>query len=516
MAWWTKSAKNVFSKFEGGIKKVPFVYSLIKQSEDRQEFYELEIAEVERVILDLQDFIDNNLVLADNKTPDFSYLGAVKARLVYSQQNVKVEELKWIFPLDSNIKQYPLVHEYVIVANYLGKSYYTQKVNIRNSVSQNVVPGLSALFKGFSKFDDPNEPEDRLFIQKLGKNFYDYFHRIRQLTPEEGDLSIQGRFGNTIRLSSNIVKGNTTENKRKYKHSPNIKIRAGQLTDLQMFGKRALGRMKPLVDNHNLPCKENINFDGSSMWMTTNEEINLTPAALWDSDLWYGKSLSILGLPVPTWKGKQIILNSGGITFNSKYDKLYGFSGGGMYFNTPRKFIVDAEQKILFNSNRIELGISAPGAKASGMIAYEQALLGKATVMTLTEVLKALWKHMNMTVEAPQVKEGEPDPLVGSAKNVKRVIEKTIVDLQGGFPDAKRTTLQGYPLDSKCLSDVVFMSPKSVSPERKKAMSPEVPVVNEGLDLDDLWDNTMWEEIEEVTTKEYEVENITAPGGVRG
>ena len=78
MAWWTKSAKNVFSKFEGGIKKVPFIYSLIKQSEDRQEFYELEIAEVERVILDLQDFIfvtggDLNSVPPSADSTDFCY-----------------------------------------------------------------------------------------------------------------------------------------------------------------------------------------------------------------------------------------------------------------------------------------------------------------------------------------------------------------------------------------------------------------------------------------------------------
>ena len=511
MAWWSSPTKNIFSKFKGGITKVPFVYSLIKQATtSKQEFYELEVAEVERVILDSQDFIDNNLVLADNKTPDFSYLGAIKARMVYSQQGTaKVEELEWIFPLDSNIKQYPLVHEYVIVANYLGKSYYTQKLNIRNSVNQSVVPGLSEVRSMLRKIDDPNEFEDKIFIEKLGKAYHDYAQRIRQLTPEEGDLSIQGRFGNTIRLSSNIVKGNTEESRKKYKHSPNIKIRAGQMTDLQMFGERALGVMKPLVKHHNLPCKENINFDGSSMWMTTNEDVNLTPAGLWDSDVWYGKSLSILGLPLPSWKGKQIILNSGGITFNSKYDKMYGFSGGGMYFNTPRKFIVDAEQRILFNSNRIELGLSAPGAKASGTIAYEQALLGKATVMTLTEVLKALWKHMNMTVEAPQVKEGEPDPLVGSAKNVKKAIEKTIEDLQGGFPAAKRTTLQGYPLDSKCLSDVVFMSPKSVSPDKKKAMDPEVPVVNEGSNLDDLWDNTDWDNIVEIHTKGYEIPDTT-------
>jgi hypothetical protein len=95
--------------------------------------------------------------------------------------------------------------------------------------------------------------------------------------------------------------------------------------------------------------------------------------------------------------------------------------------------------------------------------------------------------------------------LVGSAKNVKKAIEKTIEDLQGGFPAAKRTTLQGYPLDSKCLSDVVFMSPKSVSPDKKKSMDPEVPVVNEGSNLDDLWDGTKWDDIDEVYSKDYDM-----------
>ena len=31
-----------------------------------------------------------------------------------------------------------------------------------------------------------------------------------------------------------------------------------------------------------------------------------------------------------------------------------------------------------------------------------------------------------------------------------------------------------------------------------------------------MWDNTVWNEIEEVTTKEYEVEKVTAVAGVRG
>ena len=36
------------------------------------------------------------------------------------------------------------------------------------------------------------------------------------------------------------------------------------------------------------------------------------------------------------------------------------------------------------------------------------------------------------------------------------------------------------------------------------------------LDFDSMWDNTIWNEIEEVFTKEYEVDNITATAGVRG
>ena len=36
------------------------------------------------------------------------------------------------------------------------------------------------------------------------------------------------------------------------------------------------------------------------------------------------------------------------------------------------------------------------------------------------------------------------------------------------------------------------------------------------LDLDSMWDNTIWNEIEEVFTEEYEVDNITATAGVRG
>lgn len=39
---------------------------------------------------------------------------------------------------------------------------------------------------------------------------------------------------------------------------------------------------------------------------------------------------------------------------------------------------------------------------------------------------------------------------------------------------------------------------------------------DEELDLDVMWENTIWEEIKEVSTVEYEVEKVTSTAGVRG
>ena len=36
------------------------------------------------------------------------------------------------------------------------------------------------------------------------------------------------------------------------------------------------------------------------------------------------------------------------------------------------------------------------------------------------------------------------------------------------------------------------------------------------LDLDAMWENTVWEEIKEVTIKDYEIEKVTTVAGVRG
>ena len=43
---------------------------------------------------------------------------------------IEIAGSKTIKPLDTNIKEYPMPGEYVIVAKYFDDSYYTQKINM--------------------------------------------------------------------------------------------------------------------------------------------------------------------------------------------------------------------------------------------------------------------------------------------------------------------------------------------------------------------------------------------------
>ena len=45
---------------------------------------------------------------------------------------------------------------------------------------------------------------------------------------------------------------------------------------------------------------------------------------------------------------------------------------------------------------------------------------------------------------------------------------------------------------------------------------PTVVISQDELDLDAMWENTVWEEIKNVETLEFEVEKVTAVAGVRG
>jgi len=332
-------ASKDFKPFTGGLPNLSQIHNSLAGVEQRlrsTEFYELEATEVIDVIFDEAD-----LPLEADGTPTYSLVGAIKGRMVNSQHKQPESRLGWIQPMDANIKQYPLIGEYVIVGRYLGRYYYAQTINMLGSPNSNSYPGYSgdkasltdnnvrrhahnrSVEVGATKTPNKAASGDVTVGDPFVPN-----PLIRQLQPSFGDVIFNGRLGQSIRFGSNP---DTLE--------PNILIRAGQLTDAEVFGKTA--DVDDLKDNANKPVMEDINADGSSLWITSDQEVPLEVAI--ESDL------------TPTIDGKQIILNSDRLLFNAKNGgDIFCYSANDINFIATTQIVVESPKILLGNVEATE------------------------------------------------------------------------------------------------------------------------------------------------------------------
>ena len=332
-------ASKDFKPFSGGLPNLSQIHNSLAGVEQRlrsTEFYELEATEVIDVILNEED-----LPLEADGTPTYSLIGAIKGRMVNSQHKQPESRLGWIQPLDTNIKQYPLIGEYVIVGRYLGRYYYAQTINMLGSPNSNSYPGYSgdkaSLTDNTTRRHAHNRSREVGATKTPNKaasgevTVGDPFEPnplIRQLQPTFGDVIFNGRLGQSIRFGSNP---DTLE--------PNILIRAGQLTDAEAFGKTA--DVDDLKDNANKPVTEDINADGSSLWITSDQEVPLEVAI--ESDL------------TPTIDGKQIILNSDRLLFNAKNGgDIFCYSANDINFIATTQIVVESPKILLGNVEATE------------------------------------------------------------------------------------------------------------------------------------------------------------------
>lgn len=278
-----------------------------------QFFYELEPAEVIKVYLDAEDLISSKQTIDDSRDgelkPDWSKYGYIEARLVYSKTNI--EDIRVFAPMDTNIKEYPYPGEYVIIANYLGEQYYTTKLNMFNSVNLNSFPGLS-------RSTDPITVENYNTREFVGNS------SIRQIQSYEGDITFNGRFGQSIRFGSNItILEDKDENllpDSGEPQSPNIKIRAGQ----GVFSRIS-----------NRPIIEDINLDDSSVYLTTNEVVPLRHYAS-----------KITDLDPKKFDGKQITLNSDRVVFNSKGTDIFAYSSRDINLVSKNRIVLEGHKNV--------------------------------------------------------------------------------------------------------------------------------------------------------------------------
>jgi hypothetical protein len=298
-------------------------------------------------------------------------------------------------PYDPSTRNLPLINEIVFISSFpntdIGEfassktAYYMSVVGIWNHPHHNAFPQNSNILPP-SQQKDYVETElgsvrrvtDQSTEVFLGRTFVERGN-IHPLLPFEGDRIFEGRWGNSIRLGSTV------------KNTPNTWSSIGTNGDPITIIRNGQGNQ---TEEGWVPTIEDINNDDTSIYFTSTQKIPLKA-----SSTSYSSYTSNPPTQPNEYSGKQLILNSGRLVFNSTEDHILLSSKKTVNINAISGFNVDTPQSII-KSNQILLG---------GPNATEPLLKGDTTVALLSELTTQL------TALATALQSLQPFPLVTSA-----------------------------------------------------------------------------------------------------
>lgn len=379
------------------------------------KFYELEPALVIKV---------------DLTNADATKIGSALVRPLYSYASVPETQLPIAVPLDANTRNYPLRNEVVIVVEYNGRMYYTQRLNYFNLVNQNItIDPNSGATKDESRHNDYAATRDGnpnvQVMHSTTVHVGDYFQvnkSVQPLLPMEGDIIYEGRSGNSIRFGSSVRRGDTTLDKRfvstwaqsNSTGAPILILRNGQSTS----------------GDQRMSYVENINKDPASLYLTNGQMIplNVTNA---NTKSWKGQAPSV-------FDGDQALVASDRVVLNARRREVLVFAGGSIGLSSRQSIFMDCEDQVVINSPKISLGFEA----------REHLLLGDKTKEWITELTNQLVNLVNainsifvLTGTGPSsTVQASASPAVAQLERIKQAVTQ-LRDKAPSLLSAQNTTL---------------------------------------------------------------------------
>ena len=274
-------------------------------------------------------------------------IGVVKYSLIDTRiDSSEVNTLPAAFPLSNHTKVLPLINEVVLLIRGPKKDltfekvdYYIPTITLFNDI--NYIPSIDE--------NDSTEPGP-------GNEFIEN-NNIRPLHPFNGDVILQGRNGQSIRMTGAKSSVNTfTDNSNLNK--PLTIISNGHIN----------------TDTDKLYL-EDINRDNSSLYLCSDHLVPLEQSR--------SKYLSLNEKPIlaNSFKGSQIILNSGRLFFNASSDDI-GFSSNTLFSVTAENISLDSKDNVGIDAKKIYLGESAKKEPLEPIILGLQLDLFLQTLLT--------------------------------------------------------------------------------------------------------------------------------------
>jgi len=358
-----------------------------------------------------QDFSSNNnyiigrvkYCILDSKTyPDlykkYGELDSIGGVVVEFLDNLKINTTdNYIFakPFFPNYKNFPIKNELVnimVLPTFNSQTnvdsisyYYFGIVNIWNNIHHNTLP--NQLYKLENSRDD-------LGIKNLKVNFGETFnerYNINSLQPFEGDIILEGRWGQSIRFGSTIK---------------NSKI----LNSWSSTGDNG-DPIILIVNGHKIPKEElvlfleNINDDLSSLYLTSTQKIPIKVSSP------NYKSYITTPIKPDQYNLPQIIFNSGRILFNSTRDSILFSSKKTIGLSAIESINLDSPKTII-SSDEVLLG---------GNKAKESIVLGDTFLTDFEKLLNQL-VLLGTSLQTPI---GTPVPFTPNTSIVSPAVQVT-------------------------------------------------------------------------------------------
>jgi hypothetical protein len=309
-----------------------------------------------------------NIIISDT-SPNFQLYGQWAGIGTVEFENVNEPNssgtVSFATPLFPHLTNYPVVNEILLIfslpdntqsgrLNKSTKYYYISPTSCWNHPHHNAVPTPLLTEGEIEPENDTDYIQNEIGVSKntqtkefelnlnppTGGTFVEKGN-IHPLLPFMGDVIMEGRFGNSIRLG-NTAKSDSTFYQNNWSNSgengnPITIIRNGQPSDTSPEG------FEPII--------ENINKDLSSIYLTSNQAI---PIKTEFSDF---PSLNNNPTSLREYNSNQIILNSGRLVLNSSTDSIFLTSNQNVSINAVKDIgLFSRNNNIILQGKEVRLG----------------------------------------------------------------------------------------------------------------------------------------------------------------
>jgi hypothetical protein len=319
-------------------------------------------------------------IVLDETHPRFKELGEWNGLGIIEYEDVNnplpSPSLPTARPLTGNFKNLPLINEIVYLIGLPNTEieaissntveYYINIVSLWNHPHHNAFPTAPNALPPTQQKDyiqttggNVRRVTDQSTEIYLGKTFIERSN-IHPILPFEGDILYEGRWGNSIRIGSTV------------KNTINNWSSVGTNGDPIMILRNGQGVQ---TEEGWVPTVEDINNDDSSIYQTSTQKIPLNASST--------SYFSYKSNPPQTpdqYTGKQIIINSGRLVFNSTVDHILLSSKKSVNLNAVENVNIDSPNTTI-QSEKVYLGSKN---------ATEPVLLGDSTISTLNSLIDNL------------------------------------------------------------------------------------------------------------------------------